>query len=102
MQHAAIPDRRPQRARLPIAAGGVSEEGVDYGEGAPTLDARGKYRKPALFVMTLKYSGKSFRKTMWKSDQETWSRAHEEAFRTFGGCPQYVVLDNLKEGVLVA
>lgn len=76
------------------------EAQVDYGEGAPTFDVRGKYRKPALFVMTLKYSGKSFRKTMWKSDQETWSRAHEEAFRAFGGCPQYVVLDNLKQGVI--
>jgi hypothetical protein len=25
---------------------------------------------------------------------------HEQAFSYFGGCPQYVVLDNLKEGVL--
>jgi hypothetical protein len=25
---------------------------------------------------------------------------HEEAFRYFGGCPQYVTLDNLKEGVI--
>jgi hypothetical protein len=25
---------------------------------------------------------------------------HEQAFGHFGGCPQYVVLDNLKEGVL--
>ena len=25
---------------------------------------------------------------------------HERAFRHFGGCPQYVVLDNLKEGVI--
>jgi transposase len=25
---------------------------------------------------------------------------HELAFRYFGGCTQYVVLDNLKEGVL--
>jgi transposase len=24
----------------------------------------------------------------------------EEAFRTFGGCPRYVVLDNLKQGVI--
>jgi len=76
------------------------EAQVDYGEGAPTLDARGKYRKPALFVMTLKYSGKSFRKTVWKSDQESWARVHEEAFRAFGGCPMYVVLDNLKQGVI--
>jgi hypothetical protein len=50
--------------------------------------------------MTLKYSGKSFRKVVWKADQETWCRLHEAAFRSFGGCPQYVVLDNLKQGVI--
>jgi transposase len=76
------------------------EAQVDYGEGAPTLHANGKYRKPRLFVMTLRYSRRSFRKVVWKSSQETWARLHEEAFRYFGGCPQYVVLDNLREGVI--
>ena len=37
---------------------------------------------------------------MWKTDQETWARLHEQAFRALGGCPRYVVLDNLKEGVI--
>jgi hypothetical protein len=73
---------------------------VDYGEGARTLYSAGKYRKPRLFVMTLKYSGRSFRTTVWKSSKEIWARLHEEAFRYFGGCPQYVVLDNLKEGII--
>ena len=31
---------------------------------------------------------------------ETWSRLHEEAFRYFGGAVRYIVLDNLKEGVI--
>lgn len=73
---------------------------VDYGQGAPTRWKRGEYRRPYLFVMTLKYSGKSFRKVVWKTSQEIWCRLHEEAWRSFGGVPQYVVLDNLKEGVL--
>lgn len=77
------------------------EAQVDYGEGAPTLDPKtGKYRKPRLFVMTLRYSRRSFRKVVWKSSKEVWCRLHEEAFRYFGGCPEYVVLDNLKEGVI--
>jgi transposase len=76
------------------------EAQVDYGQGAPTRTASGKYKRPALFVMTLKYSGKSFRKVVWKATQEVWAQLHEEAFRAFGGCPQYVVLDNLKAGVL--
>jgi len=76
------------------------EAQVDYGQGALTQVAPGKYRRPYLFVMTLKYSGKSFRKVVWKTSQQTWAQLHEEAFRAFGGCPKYVVLDNLKEGVI--
>lgn len=76
------------------------EAQVDYGQGAPTLYKLNKYKRPYLFVMTLKYSGKSFRKVVWRTSQEVWARLHEEAFRSFGGCPQYVVLDNLKEGVI--
>lgn len=76
------------------------EAQVDYGQGAPTLHSSGKYLRPRLFIMTLKYSGRAFRKTIWKSSKEAWRRLHEEAFRYFGGCPQYVTLDNLKEGVI--
>ena len=76
------------------------EAQVDYGQGALTLYKPNKYKRPYLFVMTLKYSGKSFRKVVWKTSQEIWAKLHEEAFRSFGGCPQYVVLDNLKEGVI--
>ena len=93
------------RARVPerfdvleFAAG--EECQVDYGQGAPTLYKPGQYKRPYLFVMTLKYSGKSFRKTVWKTDQGIWARLHEEAWRAFGGCSRYVVLDNLKEGVI--
>ena len=76
------------------------EAQVDYGRGAPTLTANGKYKRPYLFVMTLKFSGKSFRKVVWKTSQEVWAQLHEDAWRAFGGCCQYAVLDNLKEGVL--
>ena len=76
------------------------EAQVDYGQGAPTRTASGPVKRPALFVLTLKYSGKSFRKVVWKTNQQVWAQLHEEAFRAVGGCPQYVVLDNLKQGVL--
>ena len=76
------------------------EAQVDYGTGALTLHSNGKYRRPRLFVMTLKYSARAFRKVVWKSSKEMWCRLHEEAFRYFGGCTQYVTLDNLKEGVI--
>jgi len=71
---------------------------VDYGEGALTLyPGTDRYRKPRLFVMTLRYSRRSFRRVVWKSSQETWARLHEQGWRYFGGSANYVVLDNLKE-----
>ena len=74
---------------------------VDYGEGALTLvPGTDRYKKPRLFVATLRHSRRSFRRVVWKSSQQVWAQLHEQAFRYFGGCPQYVVLDNLKEGVL--
>ncbi|MCG6880431.1 MAG: hypothetical protein LJE96_14950, partial [Deltaproteobacteria bacterium] len=46
--------------------------------GVPTLHDSGKHRRPRLFVMVLKYSGRAFRKVVWKSSKETWCRLHEE------------------------
>jgi transposase len=68
------------------------EAQVDYGQGAPTLYSSEKYRRPRLFIMTLKYSGRAFRKVAWNSSKETWCRLHEEAFRHLKGCPRYVAL----------
>lgn len=85
--------------RLEFAPG--EEAQVDYGEGALTRHpSSGRYRRPRLFVMTLRYSRRSFRRVVWNSSQETWARLHEQAFRYFGGSVSYVVLDNLKEGVI--
>ena len=85
--------------RLEFAPG--EEAQVDYGEGALTrVPGSERYRKPRLFVMTLRYSRRSFRRVVWKSSQETWASLHEDAWRYFGGACRYVVLDNLKEGVI--
>jgi transposase len=74
---------------------------VDYGEGAPTrVPGTDRYRKPRLFVATLRYSRRSFRRVVWNSGQQVWAELHEQAWRYFGGSCRYVVLDNLKEGVL--
>ena len=96
---ARLKAREPERFDVLDALPG-EEAQVDFGEGAPTRRENGKYRRPYLFVMTLKYSGKSFRKVVWKADQQSWARLHEEAFWAFGGSVQYVVLDNLKQGVI--
>ena len=92
--------REPEQFdRLEFAPG--EEAQVDYGEGAPTrVPGTDRYRRPRLFVMTLRYSRRSFRRVVWKSSQQVWAQLHEQAWRYFGGTPQYVVLDNLKEGVI--
>ena len=51
--------------------------------------------------MTLGYSRKSVRLLAWRSSSRIWAELHEKALRRLGGCPRVVVLDNLKEGVLV-
>ena len=78
------------------------EAQVDYGWGPMVRDPQsGKYRRTRLFVMTLGYSRKSVR-LVWRSSSRVWAELHEQAFRRLGGCPRVVVLDNLREGVIVA
>jgi transposase len=62
--------REPEQFdRLEFAPG--EEAQVDYGEGALTWDAVGRrWRRPRLFVMTLRYSRSSFRRVVWKSGQQ--------------------------------
>jgi transposase len=92
--------REPEQFdRLEFAPG--EEAQVDYGEGALTrVPGSDRYRRPRLFVMTLRYSRRCFRRVVWNSSKETWAQMHEQAFRYFGGTTVYVVLDNLKEGVI--
>jgi transposase len=91
----------PPYAKCRFETAPAAEAQVDYGEGAPTLDERtGKYRKPRLFIMTLGYSRHSYRAVVPASSQETWCRLHEDAFAYFGGTPETIRLDNLREGVI--
>ena len=93
---------RPQPVGIILTAAG-EEAQVDYGTGPMVRDAQsGKYRRTRLFVMTLGYSRKSVRLLLWRSSSRVWAELHEKAFRRLGGCPRVVVLDNLREGVIVA
>ena len=97
---AKLRETEPQQFdRLSFMPG--EEMQVDYGEGAPTrVPGSDRYRKPRLFVATLRYSRRSFRRVVWKSSQQIWAQLHEQAWRYFAGTTRYVVLDNLKEGVI--
>jgi hypothetical protein len=61
----------------------------------------GKYRRTRLFVLTLGYSRKSVRLLVFRSSSQTWAELHEKAFRRIGGVTRVIVLDNLREGVLI-
>jgi transposase len=99
--------RKIRGSQLPQAAGIIlttpGEEGqADYGSGPMVRHPQsGNYRRTRLFVLTLGYSRKSVRLLTWRSSARIWAELHEKAFRRLGGCPRVVVLDNLKEGVLV-
>jgi transposase len=95
----ALKAREPERFDVLEFLPG-EEAQVDYGEGALSRYTNGKMRRPYLFVMSLKYSGKCFRKVTWKTSQQIWAQLHEQAWRAFGGSCRYVVLDNLREGVI--
>lgn len=97
---ARLRHKEPERFdRLSFLPG--EEMQVDYGEGASTrVPGTDRWRKPRLFVATLRYSRRSFRRVVWKSSQQVWAELHEQAWRYFGGSCRYAVLDNLKEGVI--
>jgi transposase len=78
------------------------ESQVDYGQGPMVREPQsGKYRRTRLFVMTLGCSRKAARFLTFRSSSRIWAELHEKAFRRFGGSTRVVVLDNLREGVLV-
>jgi hypothetical protein len=51
--------------------------------------------------LTLGYSRKSVRLLVFRSSSQTWAELHEQAFRRLGGVTRTIVLDNLREGVLI-
>jgi transposase len=95
------PSQSPEACVVIQTAPG-EEAQVDYGTGPMVRDTHsGKYRRTRLFVMTLGYSRKSVRLLVFRSSSQIWAELHEKAFRRLGGVTRVMVLDNLREGVLV-
>jgi len=94
---------QPTQPRAVISTAPGEEAQVDYGSKGPMVrdPQTGKYRRTRLFVMTLGYSRKAVRLLTFRSSSRIWAELHEKAFRRLGGSTRLVVLDNLKEGVLV-
>src|SRR5271157_1974067 len=89
-------------ARVVIVTAPGQEAQVDYGTGPMVRDPETrKYRRTRLFVMTLGCSRKAVRLLVFRSSARIWAELHERAFRRLGGTTRIVVLDNLREGVLI-
>jgi transposase len=94
--------KQPLQPRAVILTGPGEESQADYGTGAMVRDAQTrKYRCTRLFVMVLGCSRKAARFLTFRSSSRIWAELHEKAFRRLGGATRVVVLDNLREGVLV-
>lgn len=69
-------------------------------ESKPTIVTLGS--APHLFRIVLSYSRHGYSEVVWRQDTESFLRCLENAFRSFGGVPHTVVLDNLKAAVVTA
>lgn len=76
------------------------EAQVDYGTGAWVYDSNGKRHKTHLFRVTLSCCRKGYSEVSNSQDTESFLRSMENAFRSFGGVPETIVIDNLKAGVI--
>lgn len=86
--------------RMECAPG--AEAQVDFGQGAPVVQADGKRKRPHAFRIVLSHSRKAYSEVVWRQSTEEFIRALENAFWHFGGVPQTLVIDNLKAAVIKA
>lgn len=78
------------------------EAQVDFGYVGLTPCGNGKKRKTWVFNMRLSYSRLDYYEKVYDQKVETFIQCHINAFKFFGGCTQYVRIDNLKAAILEA
>jgi transposase len=76
-----------------------AEAQVDFGQGAPYMDAAGKRRRPHVLRVVLGHSRKGYCEVVDRQTTENFIRCLEDAFWHFGGVPRVIVLDNLRAAV---
>jgi len=75
---------------------------VDFGRGAAVTDGVGRKRCPHLFRTVLSHSRKGYSEVVFRQTTEDFIRVLENAFRSYGGVTETVVVDNLKAAVIHA
>jgi transposase len=78
------------------------EAQVDFGQGAPIIDADGRRRRPHVLRVVLSHSRKAYSEVVSRQTTENLIRCLENAFGHFGGVPKTLVPDNLKAAVIKA
>lgn len=78
------------------------EAQVDFGYVGLTSYDGSKKRRTWVFNMRLSYSRLDYYEKVYDQRVETFINCHINAFRYFGGVPQYVKIDNLKAAILEA
>jgi transposase len=78
------------------------EAQVDFGLGAMIEDGAGRRRRSWVLRVVLSHSRKGYSEAVLRQDTETFLRCLENAFRSFGGVPAVLNVDNLKAAVIKA
>jgi hypothetical protein len=81
-----------------LECGPGEEAQVDFGTGAPIV-VDGHRRRTHVLRIVLSHSRKAYSEAVYRQTTEEFIRCVENAFWTFGGAVQRVVLDNLKAAV---
>ena len=90
--HSADPFRR-----IEVPPG--QEAQVDFGTGAPIIDAGGKRHRTHVLRVVLSHSRKGYSEAVCRQTTDDFIRCLEDAFHHFGGSCQTLVLDNLRAAV---
>ena len=83
--------------RMECAPG--DEAQVDFGTGAPVVDADDHRRRTKVLRVVLSHSRKAYSEAVFREGTDEFLQALENAFWHFGGVPRTVVIDNLKAAV---
>jgi transposase len=97
--------RLEQTTPLPfrrMECGPGEEAQVDFGLGAPVVTADGRRRRPYVLRIVLSHSRKAYSEAVYRQSTDAFLGCVENAFWTFGGVVQRLVLDNLKAAVTKA
>jgi len=98
--HIKAGPRQPRSTcRIEVPAG--SQAQVDYAKVGLFVDRpSGQRRTLFVFIGTLSHSRHKYLEFTFSQNQQSFVSSHVRMFSFWGGCPETIVLDNLKSGVI--